>query len=276
MLQVESEDMANESEVEWRDAIVEVLKQEPGLPLHYQRVTELIGERGIRSLTGFTPTQTVNRDLNSLSNPEHPAYNPNIQKVGTRTGRYVFVNPSDPIPEVDGAGADEEEGEETFETAQAVRVCAYGLHWEEERISWGKGEILGRQRGTSSRVNFAEQKGVYLLHQGDSAVYVGRASHGFLHARLNRHRRSSKALRWNNFSWFGFREVNDDGRLGDLSGALDSHQLIVILEAVLIEALNPPVNGQRGEGMGELYEQVTSPDIAAQQSREFLQRLSGG
>lgn len=65
-------------------------------------------------------------------------------------------------------------------------------------------------------------------------------------------------------------------QLEPLCGKIDADRLFRLLEAVLIEVLEPPVNGQRGEGMGELYEQVAAPDIASQQSRDFLRRLSGG
>ena len=265
--------MTLEREIGWQQAIVTVLKQETGIPLNYQRITELIGERGVRSLTGATPARTVNRELHYLADAKHPSHNPNIQKI--ETGVFAFVDPSDPLP-LAGDGLPEETGEEFVDTDEAIRVCAFGLHWEKDKVSWGKGEILGRQRGTSVHVNFADQNGVYLLHKGDSVVYVGRAFPGTLHSRLNEHRRSRRANRWNRFSWFGFREVSDDGALEGLSGQIDPYRLIVILESVLIEALEPPVNGKRGEGMGELYEQVSSPDIAAQNSKDFLRSLSGG
>lgn len=56
---------------------------------------------------------------------------------------------------------------------------------------------------------------------------------------------------------------------------LDTVHLINILESVLIEELEPPVNGQRGDFLGHQCEQVPDPEIALHHSRAFLQNLIG-
>lgn len=82
-------------------------------------------------------------------------------------------------------------------------------------------------------------------------------------------------MQWDNFSWFGFRDVKDNGELSPMPNQVDSTDLISILEAVLIEAREPPVNGRRGDFLGIPYKQVPDPEIAREQSHSFLQNLTG-
>ena len=252
-------------ELGWSDAIVTVL-QDAGEPLHYQRITALIGERGLRTLTGANPVDSVRGFLSQMTTKGNRNYDGRIRRVAR--GVYEFVDPTSPVtePREDEDIEDEldtiDEGQSTADS-RIVRVPAFGLYWEKEKVNWGRGGsgILGRQAAGAKEVDFSDQQGVYLLHKDRSVVYVGRTTES-LRGRLDWHNKDKKAPRWNQFSWFGFRDVNNDtGKLEPLPREIDTRHLITILESVLIEALEPPVNGRRGDYMGVLYEQVSDPKI---------------
>ena len=132
---------------------------------------------------------------------------------------------------------------------------------------------MGRQAAGSSPVDFSGQHGVYLLHKDRAVIYVGRTTDS-LRGRLDNHNKDKKAPRWNRFSWFGFRNVSDDNKLEDLPSEIDAQHLVTILESVLIEALEPPVNGRRGDYMGVLYEQVPDPEIQKQDDLRLRRMMS--
>ena len=262
--------MTTPREMGWQEAIMAVLQDADG-PLKYDAITHIIGERGLRILTGATPATTVNSYLSSMTNPSHQWYDGRVQKVGR--GVYQLAVPDDleQEPEED----DIDDGELDESQNRIVGVPAFGLYWDKDKVHWNSGQILGRQTPESNPVNFADQQGVYLLHKDRSIAYVGRTIDS-LYRRLRSHSRDRKSVRWDRFSWFGFRDV--DGVTGQLlempSEATPTH-LINILESVLIEALEPPVNGRRGDYLGLQYEQVPDQDIAQRQTRAFLQNLIG-
>ena len=270
-------------EMAWQPAIIAVL-QDAGEPLHYQKITELIGERELRTLSGANPANSVSGFLSQMTNEDHPSFNDQIQRV-TR-GVYMFVDPESPMPDsqqdINDIDDAEEEQDETS-AQKIVKVPAFGLYWERDKVNWGRGSkgILGRQTPDTKEVDFSEQQGVYLLHKDRSVIYVGRATKGSLRERLKFHKQDKKAPRWNRFSWFGLRDVNDEtGELEPLPSEIDTDHFVAILESVLIEALEPPVNGQRGDYMGILYEQVVDPEIQEKEDaklrRMMAESLYGG
>ena len=256
-------------EMTWQEAVRFIL-EDSDQPLHYQRITEMIGDRGLRALSGATPSATVRACLFSMVDPGNSSYDDRIRRV-TR-GVYEFFSTED------GQQAEEQEVkdvEEEEKTQDTIGVPAFGLHWEKDKVKWKKpGEILGRQMRDADAVNFSDQQGVYVLHKDRSVVYIGKTNDS-LFERLYSHNKSRKALRWDRFSWFGFRKVDEKGELNEPRDDFNLKHVVSILEAVLIESLEPPVNGQRGEFMGDLYEQVPNSEIAQRQSREFLQNLVG-
>lgn len=266
-------------EMDWQEAIITVL-QDAGEPLHYQRITELIGERGLRKLSGATPANSVGGYLSRMTTKGNPIYDERIQRVAR--GVYLFADPANPAPEPqqdeDVADTDEfdaiDEGQGTT-ASQIVRVPAFGLYWEKSKVRWGRNSrgILGRQAAGSEAVDFSEQYGVYLLHKDRSVVYVGRTTDS-LRQRLDLHNKDVKAPRWNQFSWFGFRDVDGTGQLNPLPEKIDTGHFVAILESVLIEALEPPVNGRRGDYMGVLYEQVSDPMIQAQEDAKIRSMMA--
>lgn len=263
-------------EMSWQDAIATVL-QDSGEPLHYQRITELIDERGLRSLSGSTPVATVRGLLSQMTTQGSRSYDERIQRF-TR-GVYVYLDPTDPDP----SNVQEDSGEssdliddQSDESSGITGVPAFGLYWEKEKVNWGRGSsgILGRQTTGSQRVDFSDQQGVYILHKDRAVVYVGRTTDS-LRARLDWHNKDRKAPRWNQFSWFGFRDVDEGtGNLKPLPTDMESRHLVTILESILIEALEPPVNGRRGDYMGVLYEQVSDPIIQNQEDAKLRRMMA--
>ena len=262
-------------ELGWKEAIKKVLS-DADRPLDSREITQLIGDRGLRSLTGSTPLNTVGSSLSSMVNQGDEDYGGRILRAGR--GFYKFVTSDDTsdynAPLVEDSIPDDEE--QDHDPNHIVKVQVYGLYWEKKKVKWGgSGDILGRLVTSNTVFNFAEQKGVYLLHNGSSVAYVGRTTDS-LRARLRAHNRDHKSMRWDRFSWFGFCRVDEEsGELRSMPDQADSAHLIGILEAVLIEALEPPINGRRGDYLGTECKQVPDPEIAKEQSRSFLQHLTG-
>ena len=224
----------------WKSAILEVLGEADG-PLHYKIICKRIKERGLRKNFGKTPEQTVAVTLGEL------------RKAGLvlQLGKGYYEQKSEEPPEPE-------------ESAQAVRIEAYGLFWKASDVDWSKakGELRGVDPDNDKvLVDFADQEGVYLLHHHNTptAVYVGmtsRAENG-LYDRLRDHTRDQAAGRWETFSWFGFSPVDKHGNLGKAAEVVPRRRMIEIVEAILIETILPGLNRNFSQGLFETkYEQV--------------------
>lgn len=132
----------------------------------------------------------------------------------------------------------------------------YGLFWSEKDVFWGAGSNAGTLLGvpaknlTAEEIDFREQSGVYVLYADYQMVYVGQAGAGNqkLFARLKQHTRDALAGRWNQFSWFGIRKVNQAGDLAaEADGKHSTHaEVLNHIEAILIHAAEPKQNRQGG------------------------------
>ena len=111
-----------------------------------------------------------------------------------------------------------------------------------------------------------------MLLKGRYVVYVGRTTDS-LYSRLKSHIGGARGPRWDGFSWFGLLDVDEDGNLKEPESELSIEDTIIVLESVLIEALEPPINGRRGDRMGVLYEQVIAPSIQERQNYDILATL---
>lgn len=170
------------------------------------------------------------------------------------------------------------------------RFAAYGYRWKRDLVEWNLDRKQGRPKkedsvkkalwGKRARgkrgkpVNFAEQVGVYLLHNGDRTVYVGRiqrprSGNRGLYDRLREHAKDTLKDDWDTFSWFGFREVNKkDCELSEkhvLPINDDENkellQLIATIEAVIINGIRPRGNSRGGDiGGDRKYEQCSVPE----------------
>ena len=153
----------------------------------------------------------------------------------------------------------------------ASSLSAFGMFWNRSHVHWqGQPRLLGKQKATASHVNFAEQIGVYLLHDRERTIYVGRTLEA-LHTRLKTHTLDRMAGRWDRFSWFGLRGVGKDGALLDCPPAWLHSGMVETIEAVLIESLEPPLNRKRGDRLsGSEYLQVSDPEVQRYAKRQLL------
>ena len=137
--------------------------------------------------------------------------------------------------------------------------------------------LFGQQQAGSDRVDFSDQIGVYILHDRSRVIYVGRSIDRPMGRRLFEHTKDRLNGRWDRFSWFGLRSVSEEGQLRDVdTSSIDRDTLIATLEAVLIEALEPPQNRRRGDQFSAIeYLQVADPDKDKQKIDAITALISG-
>jgi len=247
----------------WDDAIKLVLSEADGA-LHYTEIAERIAAKGLRSSLGATPASTVSSYLTTSLRDE--AKTSPYLRIGR--GEYALKVAAERKTQV---AATVQNADEVAETG-ALR--AFGMFWRREAVLLaGKPKLLGRQVAGATDVNFAGQIGVYLLHDRERVIYVGRAV-DTLFARLKAHTTDRLGGRWDRFSWFGLRTVGEDGELSD-SGVPWSQDVVVeTMEAVLIESLEPPLNRKRGDNFsGAEYLQVTDPQIEKAKKKAIFDEL---
>lgn len=223
----------------WRDAAIRILTA-AGEPLHYVEIARRILDDGLKVTAGATPDDSLNAAIGGSINKDGPS-SPFVRHAA---GVYRLRDTSPPA-EVDAAGP----------------MSAFGIHWRRDLVQWtARPRLFGRQHAKADRVDLAEQQGVYLLHgvRGDT-VYVGQAK--MMGRRLAQHTWDRLAGRWIYFSWFGIRAVAADGKLADPGGVADPAVLVNTLESVLIEAIEPRQNRQRGWSVGSEFIQAVDPRL---------------
>lgn len=132
-------------------------------------------------------------------------------------------------------------------------IAAYGEWWDPHLIEWGKpgpglgGKLLGRLKdGTAT--DAWDQRGIYVLFQDWEVVYVGRTGQRALGARLRQHLSDDVAGRWDRFSWYGIRRINQAGGLRAAPSptrTIKSDEAVRTLEALLIRVTAPSLNRRR-------------------------------
>jgi hypothetical protein len=130
------------------------------------------------------------------------------------------------------------------------------------------------QNAGAIEVNFAEQIGVYLLHDRDRTIYVGRAT-DTIYARLQAHTTGRLGGRWDRFSWFGLRGVDQDGKLLDSALSWSNRIVVETMEALLIESIEPPLNRRRGDNISTAeYLQAVDPELEKVKLMQSIERIS--
>jgi hypothetical protein len=248
----------------WDEAIQIVLSASDG-PLHYSEIAERIAteklyEIGANPNPAATVASILSQSINRGNSP--------FQRVGT--GLYGLKSKL----QADAALAPPT-ASDTGNDSRTGALRAFGMYWQRERVNWepSSPKLFGHQSAGAADVNFAEQIGVYLLHDRDRVIYVGRATDTLV-ARLRAHISDRLGGRWDRFSWFGLRGVGEDGAL--LEDAVPWNQTVVIetLEALLIESLEPPLNRRRGDNFSAVeYLQGVDPAIERIRQERFLAEL---
>lgn len=246
------------AELGWREAILKVLGESPQA-MHYADIAEAITSQGLRTNLGATPASTVNSVISTSLNGDDEE-SPFIR---VDRGRYWLREKA----EEQGRQTADQAGAEVIagEAAGTGLINAFGMYWARGQVLWSAmPKLLGRQQAASTSVDFSNQKGVYLLHDGRSVIYVGRTTDQPLGIRLRQHTIDRLNGRWDRFSWFGIYPVDE------ISGVLkteavpqfDLPMLIATMEALLIEGLEPPQNRKRGDDFRAVeFLQVQDPDL---------------
>jgi hypothetical protein len=252
--------MVSKSNLSWEDAIQIVLAEHDGA-MHYTEIAAQISSQGLKSVAN--PAASVATTFTkSLADQNSP-----FIRIGK--GEYALrqsLQAAATMPSRLDAAADAE--------GETGALEAFGMFWRRDQVLWsGKPRLLGRQGEGAQNVNFSDQVGVYLLHDRDRVIYVGRAA-DTLFARLKAHTTDRLGGRWDRFSWFGLRAVTENGELGTPSVAWTHTVVIETLEALLIEALEPPLNRKRGDNFsGVEYLQVSAPELDKLRKKQLIEEL---
>jgi len=252
----------------WKEAIIEVLEA-AGQSMHYADIAEEIQRRKLRSNVGATPANTV-----------YTALYESIRKDGddslfvkSGAGEFMLRHASTPSKKR-GRSPASPELEEAAETGGIIK--AFGMFWRREWVDWtSRPKLMGVQQEGAKPVDFAEQKGVYLLHDGREVVYVGRMTEKRLAARLSEHTKDRLNGRWDRFSWFGLLDVTDAGELTEQAlSSLTADDVITTMEALLIEGLEPRQNRKRGDAFRAVeYVQHLDPELAKKAKRKLAEEI---
>lgn len=259
----------------WHDAIVRVLR-EAQVPLHYSDITDKILAQGYYETDGATPHSTVNAQI-TASIKLRRALSPYV-----KTGRGIYGlrelldHPPAPeaapiVPETQSASTVTEAAVDDSESV----VRAFGMYWQRELVVWkGEPRIFGKQQAAAKAVDFCKQLGIYILYDHHTVVYVGRSIDRPMGRRLYEHTIDRLGSRWNRFSWFGLLDVADDGKLHEVPIAPTLAAMIATMEALLIEALEPPQNRKRGDDFsGVEYIQDADPELREREIQNTLRQI---
>ena len=267
-------------EKSWREAIKKVLAESEN-PLHYSEISEQILSRGYYSTDGATPAATVNAQLSSSIKHDGD------KSPFIRVGRGIFTLKSSstlavPVSAQFGKGkATETIVEREDETSDSI-IHSFGMYWQRDLVVWRNDpKMYGKQQALAKPVDFGKQKGIYILYDHHTVVYVGRAIDRPLGKRLYEHTIDRLGSRWNRFSWFGLLDVTQEGNLRETALNTSLAILVATLESLLIEALEPPQNRKRGDDLSALeYIQDIDPELKEKEIQNTLraieQKMRGG
>jgi len=168
-------------------------------------------------------------------------------------------------------------------------ISNMGLFWRRDQVRWkgnrgmGRARLAGRRRSAKRKgeVDFWKQTGIYALYAKYDLIYVGQAGlsdQSNLGNRLKHHLTDDLAGRWDMFSWFGLQTVKADNKVGKrakLNLSTRAH-LANVLEGIIIEVAEPPMNSQKGRfgGRVERYIQVDdSLDSENEANKKILRSI---
>jgi len=247
----------------WKDAISEVLRR-AGEAMHYKTIAEEIDKQKLRSNLGATPSNTVYATISlSIKNDELSPF--------IKTNPGVFMLREDELSLRDDDNLPENE----IEADQKKIVKCAGMFWHSSKIVWKtKPRLLGQQQQGAKVIDFGDQVGIYLLHDRSRVIYVGRSVDRPLGVRLAEHTKDRLNGRWDRFSWFGLKGVLNNGKLTPPDFEANQSEIISLMEAILIEALEPAQNRKRGDDFSDIeYLQVPDSEKRDQKKKALLGML---
>lgn len=258
-------------ELTWRKAIEKVMSEATGA-LHYSDITDKIIEKRLRTNIGATPARTVCAHLTTAIKNEGD------KSPFTKVGKGLYIwkkkticgepNVAEEAKQLLPVEDSAEENEPQYEV-----VSSFGMFWRRDGIEWSSSpKILGMQQIGAAPVNFNKQVGIYLLYDGREVIYVGRSTDRPLGRRLYEHTLDRFSARWDRFSWFGLLPVSDSGVLGKMPDSFQADIIIPVIEAILIEALEPRQNRKRGDDLSAVeYIQKEDPEIQKKRVKQTIE-----
>lgn len=266
----------------WREAIERVLFEE-ARPLHYSEISELILSNEYYKTEGATPDATVNAQI--TSSIKHEGEKSLFVKVSR--GTYALRNfksanaiaasssPAIALPPGTPKVLKEAQTSTVEQEPDESVIRCLGMYWQRDLVIWKNDpRVFGKQQALSKPVDFGAQRGIYILYDHHTVVYVGRSVDRPMGKRLYEHTIDRLGSRWNRFSWFGLLNVTDDGKLVESPIKVTLPSLIATLEALLIEALEPPQNRKRGDDFSVMeYIQDIDPEIKERELQNTLRAI---
>lgn len=265
-------------EKSWKEAIKKVLT-EADAPLHYREISEQILSRGYYSSDGATPAATVNAQITSSIKHDGD------KSPFIRVGKGIFALRCATVvsmPTPSGKPKTREVVSAVEDAPSDSIIHSFGMYWQRDLVVWRNDpKIYGKQQAQSKPVDFGKQKGIYILYDHHTVVYVGRAIDRPLSKRLYEHTVDRLSSRWNRFSWFGLLDVAEEGGLRENPLNTSPTALVATLEALLIESLEPPQNRKRGDDFSAIeYIQGIDPELKEKEIQNTLrsieQKMRGG
>jgi hypothetical protein len=252
----------------WDKAIKKVLGASDG-QMHYKEIAEEIQKSGLRENLGATPANTVNAIINRSINEDADTH-----YVRTAPGYYALKQVIDALAQAKPKVI------LTEETKPTGLIQSFGMYWRSSEVSWkSQPRLLGQQQIGADAIDFCSQIGVYVLYDRDRVIYVGRTTDRPIGQRLFEHTKGRMNGRWDRFSWFGLKGVDDKGKLTSVDLAANNEAVVIeTLEAILIETLEPPQNRKRGDQFSATeYLQVQDPEISDEKTRiQAILAIMGG
>lgn len=265
-------------ELSWKEAAIAVLKDAIE-PMTAQEIVQQIVERGLKTVLGATPWATVGAQMYTSMDNEgaaSPFILPEKGRFALRTKNGAEISRA-----ALSQAAEQSSAVQDILTARGI-IKAFGMFWERSKVDWSgreKTKLLGYQLG-GQPVDFGSQKGIYLLHDIQGVLYVGKVYPGPLNQRLWQHTADRLGGRWTRFSWFGLYPATEKGALQlDATTPVNSTEALVLtLEAILIEALEPRQNRKRGDTNFENIEflQYEDPVFEVKRKSAIIDELKSG
>ncbi|PJZ49206.1 HTH domain-containing protein [Leptospira saintgironsiae] len=256
------------SDLTWIEAIKQVLDANRQ-SMHYTEILDKIIERGLREEVGATPANTVYSSIYQDIRTKKKK----SEFIKTDTGTFILRKYIDSSSSVDAESKDS-----NIEDESAGIIKAFGMFWRRDKVHWESNpKIFGRQSFGSTPVDFGDEIGVYVLYDENRPIYVGRAIDQGIGKRIFQHTFDRLSGRWNRFSWFGLKSVSETGKLDQFrKTSLDAEVLIVTMEAILIETLEPGLNRKRGDDFKAVeYLQSEDPKIQNKHIASLLAEIQG-
>ena len=254
--------------------------------MHYTEISEQILLGGHYMTEGATPDATVNAQI--TSSIKHEGDRSPFVKVssGVFTLRIAQNNMNALIEQPSQTKVSKVKLQKTKSDSDSLVnaveslelepvIRCLGMYWQRDLVVWRNDpRVYGKQQASSKPVDFTKQRGIYILYDHHTVVYVGRSVDRPLGKRLYEHTIDRLGSRWNRFSWFGLLDVTDKGELIEPPLQVTLSSLIATLEALLIEVLEPPQNRKRGDDFTVIeYIQDIDPELKERELQNTLRAI---